>query len=198
MRSFSSLNPCGRRGATNRGIFMNAIRLLAVTGACACALSCLATFAADAPAKADQKFMTKAAGGGIYEVEVSKMAAAKAKKSGRQGLRGDAGQGPHRGQRRAEAARFQQGRGAARRTCRPTRRPRWTSCRGPATSTATSSSEVGLDDHKTDIALFEKASKNAKDAECEGLVRQDLADPEGATGQRRRSSAAAASMAMKH
>jgi len=55
------------------------IRALAVAGLCATGMLTLPALSADAPPKGDQTFMTKAAGGGMYEVEVSKMAASKAR-----------------------------------------------------------------------------------------------------------------------
>jgi len=159
-------------------------------------LSCLPAFAADAPAKADQEFVTKAAGGGLYEVEVSKLAAEKAKSpevkayadmlikdhtaandelKGLASMKGMVLPPDMPADKKAKLFKLSKSSDIDRDFIR----------------------EVGLDDHRTDIALFEKASKNAKDGELKawfGKTLPTLKDHRAAAEKLSRGG----SMAMKH
>jgi len=196
MRSLSSHPAQESRGNQPGEFFMNTIRLLAVTGACACALSCLPTFAADPPAKADQEFVTKAAGGGVYEVAVSKMAAAKAKNPDVKAY-ADMLVKDH-----TAANDELKGLASMKGMVLPPDMPADKKAKMDKLSRSSDIDrdfikEVGLDDHRTDIALFEKASKNAKDAEVKawfGKTLPTLKEHRAAAEKLSRGG----SMAMKH
>jgi len=148
-------------------------RALALTAVCASAMAWLPAVAADAPAHADQTFMTKAAGGGIYEVEVSKMAASKAKNA----------------DVKAYAEMLVKDHTAANEELKQLASTKGVTLPGdmPADKKAKMDKlskskdidrdfikQVGLDDHKTDIALFDKASKDAKDADVKTFFGKTL------------------------
>ncbi|MEJ8852476.1 DUF4142 domain-containing protein [Variovorax rhizosphaerae] len=133
----------------------------------------MSVYAADVPPKADQTFMTKAAGGGIYEVEVSKMAAAKAQradvKSYAEMLVKD-----HTAAN-DELKQLASSKGVS----VPSEMPAEKKAKLDKLSSSKDIDrdfvrEVGLDDHKTDIALFEKASKEAKDADVKSWFGKTL------------------------
>jgi len=152
---------------------MNTIRLLAVTGACACAVSCFPTIAAAAPPKADQRFMTLAAGGGIYEVEVSELAAARAKSPDVKAY-ADMLAKDHK------AANDElKGLASIKGMVLPADMPADKKAKLDKLSKSSDIDrdfikQVGLDDHRTDIALFEKASRIAKDAEVKAWFGKTL------------------------
>jgi len=149
------------------------IRALALAGLCASSITSVSVSAADSPAKADQTFMTKAAGGGIYEVEVSRMAASKAKNA----------------DVKAYAEMLVKDHTAANNELKqlasskgvtlPTDMPADKKAQMEKLSKSTDMDrdfikQVGLDDHKTDIALFDKASKDAKDPEVKSWFGKTL------------------------
>jgi len=149
------------------------IRALSLAGICASGMSSLPVFSADAPAKADQTYMTKAASGGIYEVEVSKMAPSKAKNA----------------DVKAYAEMLVKDHTAANDELRqlasskgvilPSAMPADKKAKMDKLSKSKDIDrdfikQVGLDDHKTDIALFDKASKDAKDADVKTFFGKTL------------------------
>jgi putative membrane protein len=149
------------------------LRALTLAGACACSLACLSASAADPPVKADQTFMTKAAGGGIYEVEVSKMAAAKAKspdvKAYAEMLVKDhtAANG--------ELKQLASSKGVTLPSDMPAdKKAKLDRLSASKDLDRDFVKEVGLNDHKTDIALFEKASKDARDADVKSWFGKTL------------------------
>jgi len=149
------------------------IRALALAGICAGGMSSLPVFSADAPAKADQTFMTKAAGGGIYEVEVSKMAASKAKnadvKAYAEMLVKD-----HTAAN-DELKQLASSKGVTLPSDMPSdKKAKMDKLSKSKDIDRDFIKQVGLDDHKADIALFDKASKDAKDADVKTFFGKTL------------------------
>jgi putative membrane protein len=148
-------------------------RALALAGLCASNFTLVSVYAADAPTKTDQTFMTKAAGGGIYEVEVSKMAASKVKsaevKAYAEMLVKD-----HTAANN-ELKQLASSKGVVLPTDMPADKKTMLDKLSKAKDIDREFvKQVGLDDHKTDIALFEKASKEAQDAEVKSWFGKTL------------------------
>ena len=163
-------NPRSRRWESG-GIFMGTIRLLAVTGACACAVSCFPTIAAAAPPKADQRFMTLAAGGGIYEVEVSGWP--------QPGRRARTSRPTLTCWPRTQSGDASKGLASIKGMVLPADMPADKKAKLDKLSKSSDIDrdfikQVGLDDHRTDIALLEKASRIAKDAEVKAWFGKTL------------------------
>ncbi len=139
----------------------------------AAALIGLAVVAHADVSKKDQEFVTKAAAGGMYEVEAGKLAQSKgtseAIKSYGEMLVKDHSAANE--ELKAIATR----KGAT----LPTGLPADKQKKLEKVSTAKDFDknfidQVGQDDHKADIALFEKASKNADDAELKAFAAKTL------------------------
>jgi putative membrane protein len=148
-------------------------RALALVGVCAGSLAVLPVHSADAPPKSDQTFMTKAAGGGIYEVEVSRMAASKAKnadvKAYAEMLVKD-----HTAAN-DELKQLASSKGVTLPSAMPAdKKAKMDQLSKSKDIDRDFIKQVGLDDHKTDIALFDKASKDAKDADVKGFFSKTL------------------------
>lgn len=149
---------------------INKRTLIAITVA---AVACTGALAADTLAKADQEFFTKAAAGGMYEVEAGKLAESK-------------GQGPAV---KSFGSMLVKDHGAANDELKALAAKK--SVTLPATVPADKQKkldalgkakdfdkefvhQVGLNDHKTDIALFEKTSKDAKDPDVKAFAAKTL------------------------
>jgi putative membrane protein len=149
------------------------LRAITLAGVCASSLAVLPALSADAPPKADQTFMTKAAGGGIYEVEVSRMAASKAKnadvKAYAEMLVKD-----HTAAN-DELKQLASSKGVTLPSDMPAdKKARMDKLSKSKDIDRDFIKQVGLDDDKVDIALFDKASKDAKDADVKGFFSKTL------------------------
>lgn len=149
---------------------MPAIRSFIAIAALAAAGS---AFSADAVSKKDQAFFTKAAAGGLFEVEVGKLAESRAtdpqvKSYGAMLVKDH---GAANDELKALASR----KGAQLPAALPTDQQK------KVDKLARSKNfdkdfirEVGLKDHKSDIALFEKASKGASDPDVKAFAAKTL------------------------
>lgn len=135
-------------------------------------LTFMATVHADT-SKKDEEFLTKAAAGGLYEVEAGKLAQGKAK-SDRVKSFGSMLVKDH------EAANDELKDLAKRKSVAlPTAIPADKQSRLDKIIISKNFDKefvekVGLDDHKTDISLFEKASKDADDSEVKAFALKTL------------------------
>lgn len=123
--------------------------------------------------KKDQEFFTKAAAGGMYEVEAGKLAQSKGTSDGVKSFGGmlvkdhDAAND----ELKALAAK----KGAALPSGLPVDKQRKLDKLSNAKDFDKDFvKEIGLDDHKVDIALFEKTSKNADDADLKAFAAKTL------------------------
>jgi len=123
--------------------------------------------------KSDQEFLSKAAGGGLYEVEAGKLAQQKGStesvKSFGAMLVKD--HGAANDELKALASR----KGAQLPTTVPAdKQKKLEKISSAKNFDAEFMKEVGVDDHKTDIALFEKASKGADDPDVKAFAAKTL------------------------
>ena len=124
-------------------------------------------------AKADQDFMMKAAGGGIFEVEAGKLAESRGKSEGVKSF-GTMLQKDH-GAANDELKALAGKKGVT----LPATMPADMQKKLEKLSTSKEFDkdfvkEVGLDDHKKDIADFEKESKSGKDADVRAFATKTL------------------------
>ena len=123
--------------------------------------------------KKDQEFFTKAAGGGMYEVEAGKIAQSKGKSEGVKSFGGMLikDHGAANDELKALAAK----KGATLPPGLPADKQNKLDKLSKAKDFDKNFvKKIGLDDHKADIALFEKTSKNADDAEVKAFAAKTL------------------------
>ena len=123
--------------------------------------------------KKDQAFFTKAAGDGMYEVEAGKLAQSKGQSDGVKLFGGMLvkDHGAANDELKALAAK----KGAALPTGLPADKQKKLDKLSKAKNFDQNFVKViGLNDHKVDIALFEKTSKNADDAELKAFAAKTL------------------------
>jgi putative membrane protein len=155
-----------------KGAAMFFHRPLAIAALAAASLV-VPAFAADAVSKKDQEFFTKAAGGGMYEVEAGKLAEAKATDP----------------QVKSFGAMLVKDHGAANEELKALASRKGAQLPGALPADKQKKidklsqsknfdkdfiQEVGLKDHKADIGLFEKASKGADDADVKAFAAKTL------------------------
>lgn len=145
-------------------------------GFAALALASSLAFAADpAPAKVDQTFVTKASGAGMYEVEISKLALQKASdpaiKDFAQMMVTDHTKANDELKQLATTKNLQIAPGLPK--DKQATIDKMAKLDGAKFDKAYRD-QVGLKDHKTDIALFEKESKNGQDADLKAWAGQTL------------------------
>lgn len=139
----------------------------------AAAIMGLATAAHADVSKKDQDFITKAAAGGMYEVEAGKLAKAKGTSDGVKSY-GDMLVNDHTAANE-ELKALATAKGATLPSALPADKTRKLEKMGGAKDFDRQFvKQVGQADHKTDIALFEKASKNADDAELKAFAEKTL------------------------
>ena len=123
--------------------------------------------------KKDQEFFTKAAGGGMYEVEAGKLAQSKGQSEGVKSF-GSMLVKDH-GMANDELKALAAKKGAQLPPSVPADKQKKLDKLSKAKDFDKDFvSEVGLDDHKVDIALFEKTSKDADDAEVKAFAAKTL------------------------
>ena len=149
---------------------MNTLR---ITTAAVLAFAALAAHAADGLSKNDREFFTKAAAGGMYEVEAGKLAESRgtdpAVKAYGSMLVKD--HGTANDELKALASR----KGVTLPAALPgDKQKRLDKLSKEKNFDKEFVEEVGLDDHKKDIALFEKASKGADDADVKAFATKTL------------------------
>lgn len=128
-----------------------------------------------AVAAADGTFMTKAAGGGIYEVEVSKLAAEKASSADVKKYAAMLVEHHTAANNELKAL------AAAKNVDLPSEMPADKKAKMADLAKMSGESfdkayvqKVGIDDHETDIKLFEKAAKGATDTSVKGFAAKTL------------------------
>lgn len=123
--------------------------------------------------KKDQEFFTKAAGGGMYEVEAGKLAQAKGQSEGVKSFGGMLVK--DHGAANEELKALASKKGAALPPGVPADKQKKLDKLSKARDFDKEFvNEVGLDDHKVDIALFEKTSKDADDADVKAFASKTL------------------------
>jgi putative membrane protein len=123
--------------------------------------------------KKDQAFFTKAAGGGMYEVEAGKLAQSMGKSDGVKSF-GDMLVKDH-GMANDELKALASKKGAVLPAAVPADKQKKLDKLAKAKDFDKEFiKEVGLDDHKADISLFEKTSKGADDAEVKAFAAKTL------------------------
>lgn len=123
--------------------------------------------------KKDQEFFTKAGGGGMYEVEAGKLAQGKGQSDGVKSFGGMLvkDHGMANDELKALAAK----KGASLPPGVPADKQKKLDKLSKAKDFDKEFvNEVGLDDHKVDIALFEKTSKDADDADVKAFAAKTL------------------------
>jgi len=126
-----------------------------------------------AVSKKDQKFFTEAAGGGMFEVEAGKLAQSKGQSDGVKsfGSMLEKDHGAANEELKALAAK----KGATLPTAMPAKMQKTLDKLAKAKDFDKEFvQEVGLHDHKTDIAMFEKTSKSADDADVKAFATKAL------------------------
>ena len=137
------------------------------------ALACSAAMSADAPAKADQEFFNKAAAGGMFEVEAGKLAesrgqGAQVKSFGAMLVKDHS---TANDELKALASR----KGVTLPAALPKEHQETLDKLGKSKDFDKDFiQEVGLKDHKKDISLFEKTSKDAKDPDVKAFAAKTL------------------------
>jgi putative membrane protein len=131
-------------------------------------------FAAQAEVtKKDRDFLSKAAAGGLYEVEAGKLAEEKAKDQGLKSY--GAMLVKDHGAANEELKALATGKGVQLPASLPAdKKKRLDSIARAKNFDKEFVEEVGLDDHRKDIALFEKASKDADDADVKAFAAKTL------------------------
>ena len=133
----------------------------------------LATLAHADVSKKDQEFITKAAAGGMYEVEAGKLAKTKGMSEGVKSY-GDMLVNDHTAANE-ELKALATSKGATLPTALPADKTRKLEKIGSAKDFDKQFvKQVGQADHKTDISLFEKASKSADDADLKAFAAKTL------------------------
>ena len=145
----------------------------AIFAAVAASTLALATHAFAEVSKKDQDFFTKAGGGGMFEVEAGKLAQSKGQSDGVKSF-GDMLVKDHSAAN-DELKALASKKGAS----VPAALPADKKAKLDKLSRAKDFDkdfvkEVGLDDHKTDIALFEKTSKDADDGDVKAFAAKTL------------------------
>jgi len=137
-----------------------------------CGLALAASAHADV-SKKDQEFISKAAAGGLYEVEAGKLAQAQGK-TDRVKSFGAMLEKDH-GAANEELKALASSKGALLPSGMPSdKQKRLEKIAKAKDFDREFIDEVGVDDHKKDIALFEKASKGADDAEIKAFAAKTL------------------------
>jgi putative membrane protein len=145
--------------------------ILVTTLAAACLALGSGAFAA--VSKKDQQFFTKAAGGGMFEVEAGKLAQSKGQSEGVNsfGAMLEKDHGAANDELKALAAK----KGATLPSAVPADMQKKLDKLGKAKDFDKDFiKEVGLADHKKDIAMFEKTSKGADDADVKAFASKTL------------------------
>lgn len=123
--------------------------------------------------KKDQEFFTKAAGGGMYEVEAGKLAQSKGQTDGVKSFGGMLVK--DHGAANAELKALASKKGATLPPGLPDEKQKKLDTLSKTKDFDKEFvKEVGLDDHKADIALFEKTSKDADDADLKAFAAKTL------------------------
>jgi putative membrane protein len=123
--------------------------------------------------KKDQAFFDKAAGGGLYEVEAGKLAQSRGQSEGVKSFGGMLVK--DHGAANDELKALASKKGAALPSSLPADKQKNLEKLSKAKNFDKDFLEqVGLDDHKTDISLFEKTSKDADDAEVKMFAAKTL------------------------
>jgi putative membrane protein len=151
------------------------MKLKTITSACATALCALAMIgsAHAEVSKSDQEFITKAAAGGMYEVEAGKLAQAQGKSDGVKSY-GDMLVKDH-GAANDELKALASSKGAMLPSSLPDdKRKRLDKLSKAKDFDREFIKQVGLDDHRKDIALFERASTKADDADVKAFAGKTL------------------------
>ncbi|MCG2591686.1 DUF4142 domain-containing protein [Ramlibacter sp. XY19] len=146
-------------------------RFLISAMAAAVAIASPAVFAA--VSKKDQEFFTKAAGGGMFEVEAGKLAQSKGQSDGVKsfGSMLEKDHGAANEELKALAAK----KGAKLPDAVPAKMQKTLDKLAKSKHFDQDFvKEVGLHDHKTDIALFEKTAKGASDADVKAFASKTL------------------------
>ena len=139
----------------------------------AAAIMGLATAAHADVSKKDQEFITKAAAGGMYEVEAGKLAKAKGTSDGVKSY-GEMLVNDHTAANE-ELKAIATSKGATIPSALPADKTRkLEKISGAKDFDKQFVKQVGQSDHKTDISLFEKASKNADDPEVKAFAAKTL------------------------
>lgn len=146
-----------------------------ITSACAAALCALAMIgpAHAEVSKSDQEFITKAAAGGMYEVEAGKLAQTHGKSDGVKSY-GDMLVKDHSAANE-ELKALASSKGAMLPPSLPDdKRKRLEKISKAKDFDREFIKEVGMDDHRKDIALFERASSKADDADVKAFASKTL------------------------
>jgi putative membrane protein len=123
--------------------------------------------------KKDQEFFTKAAGGGLYEVEAGKLAQTKGQSEGVKSFGGMLVK--DHGAANDELKALASKKGAILPAGVPAdKQKKLDKLSKEKDFDKEFVNEVGLDDHKVDIALFEKTSKDADDADVKAFAAKTL------------------------
>jgi putative membrane protein len=141
--------------------------------ALAASILAMSTTAIAETSKKDQEFFTKAAGGGMFEVEAGKLAQSKGQSEGVKSFGGMLVKDHSAANDELKALAARKG------ATLPSGTPPAEQKQLDKLSKAKNFDkefieEVGLEDHKADIALFEKTSKNADDADVKAFAAKTL------------------------
>jgi putative membrane protein len=123
--------------------------------------------------KKDQEFMTKAAAGGLYEVQAGTLAQQKGQAEGVKSFGSMLVKDHSAANEELKALAASKGVSLPS-AMTPDKKKRLDSVSRAKNFDKEFVDEVGLDDHKKDISLFEKASKNADDAEVKAFAAKTL------------------------
>ena len=150
-------------------------RFRTATLALLCATAAAGAFAADKVDRADKKFIDKAAAGGMFEVQVSQLAADKSSDPEVKAFAQMLVQ--HHTAANGELKQVADAKGVAVPAELPMmqrRKVESLSKKSGADFDRAYINDVGLDAHKTDIKLFQKESANGKDADVRGFATKTL------------------------
>ena len=144
-----------------------------ISALAAAAVACAGPAAFAAVSKKDQEFFTKAAGGGMFEVEAGKLAQSRGQSEGVKSFGGMLEK--DHSAANEELKTLASKKGATLPTAVPAKMQKKLDKLGKAKHFDKDFiKEVGLEDHKADIAMFEKVSKTADDADVKAFATKTL------------------------